>query len=111
MKIMQEVIDYIKFTFRLLLTPHGIVALLVFLILYAVYLFAIQREKSNALTFVKLIVYPVMFTYGLFMLTVAQLLEKNAVQRLGLFITLTPIIISISISIIRDSKTDKLPRS
>ena len=55
MRIMQEIIDYINFTFRLLLTSYGIVALLVILGLYAVYLFAIQRVHINVPTFVKLI--------------------------------------------------------
>lgn len=102
---MQEIIEYINFTFRLFLTPYGIVALLIFLGLYAVYLFAIQRTHINMLTFVKLIGYPFMFTYGLLMLVVANLLEKDAVQRLGLFIMLIPIIISFSIFMVKKNKS------
>lgn len=102
---MQEIIDYINFTFRLLLTSYGIVALLVILGLYAVYLSAIQRAHINVPTFVKLIGYPFMFTYGLLMLVVAHLLEKDAVQRLGLFIMLMPIIISFSTSMIKENKS------
>ena len=102
---MQEIIDYINFTFRLLLTSYSIVALLVILGLYAVYLFAIQRVHINVQTFVKLIGYPFMFTYGLLMLEVANLLEKNVVQRLGLFIMLIPIIISFSTSMVKENKS------
>lgn len=39
------------------------------------------------------------------MLVVANLLEKDAVQRLGLFIMLVPIIISFSISMIKENKS------
>lgn len=102
MRIVQEIIDYINFTFRLLLTSHGIVALLIFLGLYAGYLFAIQRVHINVPTFVKLIGYPFMFTYGLFMLVVANLLENTIVQRLGLFIMLIPIIISFSVYMVKE---------
>ena len=102
---MQEIIDYIHFTFRLFTTPYGIVELLIFLGLYAVDLFAIQRTHINMLTFAKLIVYPFMFTYGLLMLVVAHLLEKDAVQCLGLFIMLLPIIISFSTSMIKENKS------
>lgn len=104
---MQEIIHYIHFTFRLFTTPYGIVGLLIFLGLYAVDLFAIQRTHINMLTFAKLIVYPLMFTYGLLMLVVAHLLEKDAVQRLGLFIMLLPIIISFSTSMIKENKSHK----
>lgn len=102
---MQEIIDYINFTFRLFLTPYGIVALLIFLGLYAVYLFVFQGVHINVPTFVKLMGYPFMFTYGLLMLVVANLLEKDAVQRLGLFIMLIPIIISFSTSMVKKNKS------
>ena len=105
--IMQEIIDYIIFTFRLFLTPYGIVLLLVILGLYAVYLFAIQRVHINVPTFAKLMGYPFMFTYGLLMLAIANLLEKDAVQRLGLFIMLMPIIISFSTSMVKENKSHK----
>lgn len=102
---MQEIIDYTNFTFRLLLTSYGIVALLFFLGIYAVYLFAIQRVHINVPTFVKLIGYPFMFTYGLLMLVVANVLEKDAIQRLGLFIMLIPIIISFLTSMVKDNNS------
>ena len=101
---MQEIIDYTKFTFRFLLTPHGIIALLTFLGLYAVYLFAFQRAHVKVSTFVKLILYPVMFTYGLTMLVVANILEKDAIQRIGLLIMFTPIIISFFDFIVKGRK-------
>lgn len=102
---MQEIIYYINFVFRLFLTPYGIVALLIFLGVYAVYLFVFQRVHINVPTFAKLMVYPFMFTYGLLMFVVANLLEKDAVQRLGLFIMFLPIIISFSTSMIEENKS------
>ena len=105
MRIMQEIIHYINFTFRILLTSYGMRELLVIIGLYAVYLFGIQRVHINVPTFVKLIGYPFMFTYGLFMLLVANVLEKYVVQRLGLFIMLMPIIISFLTSMIKENKS------
>lgn len=104
---MYEIIHYANLTLKLILTPYGMVALLIFFGIYAVYLFTIQRIHVNVLAFVKLIAYPFMFTYGLIMLVVARLLEKDTVQRLGLCIMLIPIIIAYLTSIIKEEKPPK----
>ena len=102
---MQEIINYTKFTFRLLFTPYGIVALLIFLGIYAVYLLTFQREHVKVSTFAKLISYPATFTYGLIMLVVANVLEKDAIQRIGLLIMFIPIIISFTAFIVKGRET------
>lgn len=102
---MQEIIYYAKFTFKLLLVPYGIVAFLILLGLYAVYLFVIEKTNITVSTVAKLIAYPFMLTYGILMLILANLLEKDTVQRLGLFIMLIPAIISFAVSLVKDNKT------
>ena len=102
---MQEIIHYAKFTFSLLLTPYGIVAFLILLGLYAIYLFVFEKTNIAVSTVAKLIAYPFMLTYGILMLIVANLLEKSTVQRLGLFIILIPAIISFAVSLLKDIKT------
>ena len=104
---MYEIINYANLTLKLILTPYGMVALLIFFSIYAVYSFAILRIHVNVLAFVKLIAYSFMLTYGLMMLVVAHLLEKDTVQRLGLCITLIPIIIPYLTSIIKEEKLPK----
>lgn len=100
---MQEVIEYIKFTFKLILTRQGLAALLVIVVLYAAYLFCIERRKFNLLTCLKLIGYPFLFMYGFFMLVMATIYEKNMVLCVGFCIMMVPSVISFSVSVIKRS--------
>lgn len=77
---------------------------MIFVGLYAFYLFDIQGVPVSVSSFAKLITYPFVFTYGLIMLVVAYLLEKITIQRLGLLIMLIPIIVSIVGSLLKDRK-------
>lgn len=92
---MQEIIHYIKLTFHLLITPQGLFAIFVILGLYALHLFVFHNTPIKALTFVKLIVYPIIFTYGLLMVVLASILEKDTIQWIGWLITFIPIMISL----------------
>ncbi len=98
---MQEIIDYAKLTFKLFLTPKMIVIPLMLLGVYAFYLFACERVQINVSVFLKLITYPFIFSYGLLMVFVASLLEKDTIKGLGVLIMCIPIIISFSASIIK----------
>lgn len=92
---MLEIIDYMIFVFKLLITPNGIVLFLIFLGLSAIHMFAIHRMKPILSTFVKLIIYPFMFTYGILMLVTANLLGKDTAQNVALSILLIPIFLSL----------------
>lgn len=104
---MQEVFNYIKFTFKLILTWHGLVALLVIIDIYAVYLFCIERRKFNLLICLKLIGYPFLFMYGFFMFLTATIFEKNMVLCVGFCIMMVPSVISFSVSVIKRKLTKR----
>ena len=104
---MQEIIDYVNVTCEIFTTLYGIVLFLIILALYAFYLCVIEDERLTVATIIKLIVYPFMFTYGVIMMAVSKLLEKTAVQRIGSFIMLLPIIITFLVFTIKSIKNSR----
>lgn len=99
---MYQIIDYFMFTFKLFATRQAVVAWLILLILYSLYLFGFCEREITVKKIIKIIAYPFMFVYGVLMCLLADITGKSLMKTTGTCILIVPILLEICVFVCSD---------